>query len=843
MQRALLFLIFSILFSGQVKGQIKIGDNPQNIDATSVLELESNSRVLVITRINTEQMNAIVPSAGAIVYNTDLQCIHYYDGALWINVCEEVGGIPNLTTDPLINTNSTIVITPNGENNHIEVAPNSIRTEQIVDGGINGDDIQDNSIGQSKIGNDAVGRNEIAENAVGLEALDTDQITLSNFNNTPGFITGAEIVSNVAGNVLTDNGGAYYDNSAILNSIVANTAAIAADGDTSLSNELITSAVIDGNDLVIIEQGIETRVPLDAFNNTGSDSQNLSLAGNNLSIDNGNTVNLSGFLDNTDNQSITNFSFNPATNIITLILQNGGTDTIDLSSISGTGTDDQQLTLTGGNILTLESGGTVDLNPFLDNVDTDDQTITAFNFNNATNILTITLESGNTQNVDLSALAGGGGTDDQNLTLAGNVLGIEDGNTIDLTPILGSGGTDDQQLSLAGNILTLEDGGTPINLAAFLDNTDDQTLTLAGNTIQIEDGNTIDLTPILGGVDTDDQNLSLAGNVLNIDDGTGVDLTPILGGGGTDDQEAFEVPFTSYLTINSLDVQGAIQELKDELSAAILLAGAPDPTDELITSFVLNGTGLDIAEGANILPSVDLNPTFATDAELAALPIDDADADPANEIQAIASADGSVTITPTGVNDFDLSVATGSDDQNLGTANLVGTDLTIAIEDGNPTTADLSTLATDLELAALSIDDADADPANEIQAIASADGSVTITPTGVNDFDLSVPAGSDDQNLGTATLVGTDLTIAIEDGNPTTADLSMLATDLELAALPIDDADANPANELQAITSGDGSVTITPSGNDFDLSVPGSTDNQDISTDNTPGNIAIDNGS
>jgi len=132
---------------------------------------------LVITRINTAQMNAIVPSAGAIVYNTDLQCIHYYDGAQWINVCEEVGGIPNLTTDPLVNTNSTLVITPNGENNHIEVAPNSIRTEQIITGGINGDDIQDNSIEQIDIGPDAVGVNEIKDNAVGDSELIDGSIT------------------------------------------------------------------------------------------------------------------------------------------------------------------------------------------------------------------------------------------------------------------------------------------------------------------------------------------------------------------------------------------------------------------------------------------------------------------------------------------------------------------------------------------------------------------------------------------------------------------------------------------------------------------------------------------
>ncbi len=215
MKPLLMFLLFGFMLGSTVYGQIKIGDNPQNIDASSVLELESNTRVLVITRINTAQMNAIVPNPGAMVYNTDTDCVHYYNGTEWINICEEVGGIPNLTTDPLVNNASTLVITPNGENNHIEVAPNSIRTEHIVDGGINGVDIQDNSIGQNKIGNDAVGRNEIIENAIGLEALDTDQITLANFNNTPGFITAADIVSGTPGNVITDNGGAFYDDSTL----------------------------------------------------------------------------------------------------------------------------------------------------------------------------------------------------------------------------------------------------------------------------------------------------------------------------------------------------------------------------------------------------------------------------------------------------------------------------------------------------------------------------------------------------------------------------------------------------------------------------------------------------
>lgn len=61
--------------------------------------------------------------------------------------------------------------------------------------------------------------------------------------------------------------------------------------------------------------------------------------------------------------------------------------------------DDQQLSI-DGTVLTLEDGGTVDLAPFLDN--TDDQQITDFSLTGTT--LTITLEDGGTQTVDLAAL-------------------------------------------------------------------------------------------------------------------------------------------------------------------------------------------------------------------------------------------------------------------------------------------------------------------------------------------------------------------------------------------------------------------------------------------------------
>ena len=77
------------------------------------------------------------------------------------------------------------------------------------------------------------------------------------------------------------------------------------------------------------------------------------------------------------------------------------------------------------------------------------------------NILTIGIENGTNETVDLSAL-NNTGTDNQNiesLGLSGNTLtvGIEDGTaqTVNLSSLAG---TDDQNLSLSGTTLSIEDG-------------------------------------------------------------------------------------------------------------------------------------------------------------------------------------------------------------------------------------------------------------------------------------------------------------------------------------------------------------------------------------------------
>ncbi|MBW8200759.1 hypothetical protein K1F36_13080, partial [Muricauda sp. W52] len=88
MKTALIYTIIGLLAINSLTAQVKIGDNPQNLNPASLLELESTSRALVITRVTDAQMSSISPLRGALVYNTDQNCLHYYDGTAWINICE-----------------------------------------------------------------------------------------------------------------------------------------------------------------------------------------------------------------------------------------------------------------------------------------------------------------------------------------------------------------------------------------------------------------------------------------------------------------------------------------------------------------------------------------------------------------------------------------------------------------------------------------------------------------------------------------------------------------------------------------------------------------------------------
>ncbi|WP_420398900.1 hypothetical protein [Flagellimonas sp.] len=147
-------LIIGLLMISSLQAQIKIGENPEVLHPASVLELESTSRVLVITRMTTVQMESITPLQGAMVYNVDTECVHFFDGTQWINPCDQPDE-QTFSADPIVNANPTIVITEDGTNFNFEVG--MIRGENIVPTSVNGQlHIQPQSITGDRIAAEAI---------------------------------------------------------------------------------------------------------------------------------------------------------------------------------------------------------------------------------------------------------------------------------------------------------------------------------------------------------------------------------------------------------------------------------------------------------------------------------------------------------------------------------------------------------------------------------------------------------------------------------------------------------------------------------------------------------------
>ncbi len=569
---------------------------------------------------------------------------------------------------------------------------------------------------------------------------------------------------------------------------------------------------------------------------SSSDDQNLGLNGTTLSIEDGNSVDLTGLKNDDDadpNNEIQFLGFNAATN---------------------------ELSLSMGNTITIPSGGTdADADPTNE--------LQTLNFNPLTNELEIV--GGN------SVIIPSGGTDAdadptneiQDIELMGTELSITDGSTIDLATIIPIGGTDDQTLELLGTELTIESGNT-IDLAPLQDGTEDadadpanelQTLNFdpLTNELQIVGGNTITIPS--GGTDADAdptneiQDIELMGTELSITDGSTIDLAPLQD--GTEDADAD--PANELQTLNFDPLTNELQIVGGN-TITIPSGGTDadaDPTNE-IQDIELIGTELSITDGSTIdlstiipiggtddqtleLLGTELTIESGNTIDLAPLQdgTEDADADPANEIQTLnfdpltnelQIVGGNTVVIPTGGTDADadptneiqdieligteLSITDGStidlstiipiggtDDQTL---ELLGTELTI--ESGN--TIDLAPLQDGTE-------DADADPANEIQDIELIGTELSITDGSTIDLSTIIPiGGTDDQTLE---LLGTELTI--ESGN--TIDLAPLQDGTE-------DADADPTNEIQTLTFdpltneleivGGNTVTIPTGGSDAD---------------------------
>ena len=99
MMKKIIFTLLVVCSSLTLFGQVKIGDNPNTIDNSSLLELESSDKVLILTRVNDAQMNAITPLTGGMVFNTDQSCIFQYNGSNWESLCDNLKETVTTITD------------------------------------------------------------------------------------------------------------------------------------------------------------------------------------------------------------------------------------------------------------------------------------------------------------------------------------------------------------------------------------------------------------------------------------------------------------------------------------------------------------------------------------------------------------------------------------------------------------------------------------------------------------------------------------------------------------------------------------------------------------------------
>lgn len=298
--------------------------------------------------------------------------------------------------------------------------------------------------------------------------------------------------------------------------------------DNDNTNELITRFELDGDSLSITDAGGTRTVNLSKYTAVGKDAQDLSLTGNILSVTNDDTpVDLSGFLDNTDNQeliynseygylSIEGSQQEPINikNIINQYDKVKDADADSTNEIQYLSYDGQNLRLSKGNAIPL-SVNDADADP--------ENEIQDLRYQN--HKIWVTKNEDSTI-VDLNPYL----KDDQQLNIENNTLYLT-GDNPSQVPLDGDPFNEIQDLTLSKDTLTItkNNNATKIGLSKYLDNTDAQELELNGNELTLTGDN-----PTTVNIDADPsneiQNLSYDNSTydLTLDGGgNGVNISPV----------------------------------------------------------------------------------------------------------------------------------------------------------------------------------------------------------------------------------------------------------------------------------------------------------------------------
>lgn len=89
MKKIFLALFTTLLFIGNVNAQDNVGIGILNPHPSSILDLTSNNKGLLVPRMDSLQRNAIAtPANGLVVYDNSYGCFYYYKSNTWQSLCD-----------------------------------------------------------------------------------------------------------------------------------------------------------------------------------------------------------------------------------------------------------------------------------------------------------------------------------------------------------------------------------------------------------------------------------------------------------------------------------------------------------------------------------------------------------------------------------------------------------------------------------------------------------------------------------------------------------------------------------------------------------------------------------
>lgn len=329
------------------------------------------------------------------------------------------------------------------------------------------------------------------------------------------------------------------------------------------------------------------------------------------------TVDLSPFLDNTDNQTVDTFSL--AGTILTIALENDGEApyTVDLSSLQdGTGTDDQTLSWNGGTgELSIESGNTVDLDGRYLQTEVDGSvtnegllsvgagganTSTISSNTSGSNTVTISgggivtvTENTGTHTITVSATEVDGSVTNEAWTI--DATGGDTEVISNQTVLFAGAGIASTSYSSGTNTLTI----TATEVDGSVSNEGSLTVGAGTATTSLINSNTAGSTPVT---------LEAGSNVTLSESGNTITIAAVGDGAGTDDQTLSWNGSTGELSIesgNTVDLDGRYLQSFTEVDGSItnegsLTVGAGGANSSTIVSNTSGSTPVTISGGSNI---------------------------------------------------------------------------------------------------------------------------------------------------------------------------------------------------------------------------------------------------